>query len=288
MHFDVTDGERKSFSVRQEAYIPRLDKNLKITIQWAKGIEAKLNGQEPIFDRSEVFPAYLEWRENPSSPQGWVNIRKHYSRDHMQNDSMLCWAMTASNMLHYWLEENKSEITAYLQKKGITEDSSNYKKYFPNYVPNADKTNPNDSDIAHFFIANVQNSPFGGDLMSSLNWYLFGRNDFKLAKNGITPPALFKDLLPENADRTFLVRQEGVGNKEHFEQVIKETLKNGDLLALEYSPDGRGLHIVTVWGASYTADGSIAELWVADSDIVEGVSMLQNRGIYYPAEKSGP
>lgn len=28
LHFDVTDGERKSFSVRQEAYIPRLDKTL--------------------------------------------------------------------------------------------------------------------------------------------------------------------------------------------------------------------------------------------------------------------
>lgn len=76
-----------------------------ITSVWTKGV-TPLTPEQFRYNNEDVIHApYL-------AHQGWYDITKAFDG----KDNLLCGAATAGNMLHWWFDQNKTEIEAYLSK----------------------------------------------------------------------------------------------------------------------------------------------------------------------------
>lgn len=76
-----------------------------ITSVWSKGV-TPLTPEQFRYNNEDVIHApYL-------AHQGWYDITKAFDG----KDNLLCGAATAGNMLHWWFDQNKTEIEAYLSK----------------------------------------------------------------------------------------------------------------------------------------------------------------------------
>lgn len=94
-------------------------------------------------------------------------------------DLSQCWAKTASNMLHWWFEQNKDYIEQYKQKTAIEE----WKKplYKHDYIRGLqDKEENKKSNIANIFRAYTHNNSRGGYIEDGLTWYLYKRDAQKI------------------------------------------------------------------------------------------------------------
>lgn len=91
------------------------------TVIWAKGISAPVMGAGGDF-RKEVtqggFDTYVIYKAPFSSGNGWYDVNKTRSGGNIDIDKNLCFAATASNMLHWWFDQNSENVDNYIAKNG--------------------------------------------------------------------------------------------------------------------------------------------------------------------------
>jgi Ig-like protein len=263
----VKGDDKKDLTVKLEQ---KANENPTVTTKWVHGVEKPNNGEKvPVLDESGnpmkdngqtvYYNDYVSvWKEN--SDTTFFNVRKlHFvMRDTMApycyqgSDSNMCWAMTASNMLHWWGEQNKELINRYKNKYGSTYDFS-YTKGLE------DNKEYEKSKIAALFRSNCVNS--GNEIRNGLEGFLFSsaNSPFK----GIASPKYFDRVFSKDNN---IVKVEIPHSKKEFERILKEAFNSKKAIGLD-TRDGRGnLHAITLWGAAFDGDENIIAIYIADNN----------------------
>ena len=259
------------------------NENPTVTIQWVYGITPPKEEEKEkieILKKGAPTGAYhninyvFYWPETQTTT--FFNTRKVdylHTPNSGDTDSNQCWAKTNSNMLHWWFEQNKENVKKYIEKKHITGEAA--KAYKPFYKRGLeDNQEEQKSSIANLFREKCINK--GGDPANGLQWYLFGLNGFKNAKNKSYSPALFPDVFNEGNTP---IERATIYTKKEFEDTLKAALKSKKAVGLNrYGADG-SQHAITLWGAAFDEDNNIIAIYVGDNNDVS--NKIVPYGIWY-------
>ena len=220
-------------------------------------------------------------------PSNYFVINGIYGEERQGKDLSQCWAKTASNMLHWWFEQNKDYIEQYKQKAAIEEWKRPLYKH--DYIRGLqDEDEGKKSDIANIFRAYSHNNSRGGYIEDGLTWYLYKRDGQK--NLGSIYPGLFNDVFTHDTSPITIERCE---TKKEFEQLMNKALDNKRAIGIFWqgSKGNRPYqHAVTCWGAAYDEDNNIICLYIAESNLPEAVlypfGVRYKGNIYEEAEKN--
>lgn len=194
----------------------------------------------------EFFTSYaLAW----GPEYGWYDCNKRNPSDLDDGvpDGQMCWAATASNMLHWWFAQNKVYIDQYGKYAG------------PDYAYPLDK--PQESDIFQCFVDSFDDRAGYAD--AGLNWFLHGEipsypsQDWPHNDGGY-----FKEVFPKGVR---LGTNVGGLSKETFNKAMKDALSTRKAIGISIGPVRSG-HIVTVWGAEFDENGDVSYIYFADNN----------------------
>lgn len=237
------------------------------TVIWAKGINAPVMGAGGDF-RKEVtqggLDTYVIYKAPFSSGNGWYDVNKTRSGGNIDIDKNLCFAATASNMLHWWLDQNSENVDNYIAKKG-----------------DIIRANRRLSELKNSFESQEESKIF------ELYKVLYGYNErgfytdllMDLFINGYRPRLSGAtniendNLIPDNNGGFFydvfkgekLTDRTDGGDYEYLSEKLKEVLGDGGLVGLSHKALSRN-HIVILWGAEYDLNGNLKAVYVSDSD----------------------
>lgn len=264
----VKGDDKKDLTVKLEQ---KANENPTVITKWVSGVEKPNNGEKvpvlgedgaPLQEGGQTLyynSDYVTvWKENENTK--FFNVRKlnfvmkntMSSHCYQGSDSNMCWAMTASNMLHWWGEQNKELINRYKNKYGSTYDFS-YTKGLQ------DDQEYEKSKIAALFRSNCVNS--GNEIRNGLEGFLFSsaNSPFK----GIPSPKYFDKVFSKDNN---IVNVETPHSKKEFERILKEAFNSKKAIGLD-TRDGRGnLHAITLWGAAFDGDENIIAIYIADNN----------------------
>lgn len=198
-------------------------------------------------------PVYrMLWRQNC----GWFDCNKLDARDTSPTgDGRTCWEASSSNLMHWWLNANRSYVERYLEyKRRLNPDFS-----IPSAYP----------DSKHSEIYQGFKNRFGnksGYIASGVNWFL----------SGICSRVMYPQDVPEQENAGFffdvfgrnsLVKQYGNGymTKEEFNNVIKLARKQGMAVGLDIFIQGGG-HAINLWGAEFDEKGEVSTIYLVDNN----------------------
>lgn len=216
------------------------------SVWWVEGIQPS--------DKWEYeAPAYrMSW----TLDCGWFDCNKlNAANTKPGGDGRTCWEASSSNLMHWWLNANRSYVERYLEyKRRLAPDFS-----IPSAYP----------DSKHSEIYQGFKNRFGnksGYIVSGVNWFL----------SGICNKVMYSQDVPEleNAGfffdvfgRNSLVRQYGNGyiTKEDFNNAIKLARKQGMAVGLDIFIQGGG-HAVNLWGAEFDESGEVSMIYLVDNN----------------------
>lgn len=237
------------------------------TVIWAKGISAPVMGAGGDF-RKEVtqggFDTYVIYKAPFSSGNGWYDVNKTRSGGNIDIDKNLCFAATASNMLHWWLDQNSENVDNYIAKNGDIIRAGRRLSELKNSFESQEE-----SKIFELYkvLYGYNERGFYTDLLMDLfiNGYrprLSGATNME--NDNLVPDnngGFFYDVFKGEklTDRTY------GGDYEYLSEKLKEVLGDGGLVGLSHKALSRN-HIVTLWGAEYDLNGNLKAVYVSDSD----------------------
>lgn len=195
-----------------------------------------------------VYNTYsLPWKKE----YGWYDCNKLNPSDSADNpiqDAYMCWAATSSNMMHWWIAQNKKYIDLY---------GDRYKG--PDYNYPLDK--PQESDIFQLYIDSFENEAGKSD--DGVNWFIHGKiPTVPSLTNPNATAGFFKDVFPEGV---LLGKNYGGMGKETFNSVIKDALDNKKAIGTSIGKVTLS-HLVSIWGAEFDEDGVISHVYLADNN----------------------
>ena len=237
--------------------------NEEITTLWVRGITPP-NINE--FTK-EVHNDYLIQTIPYSYNKGWFDVNKSGAG---YSDRVLCSGAVASNMLHWWLLQNKTYIDKYLTlnptKAKLSNDNNVWKDL--HYYLNSfnDQNSSKIFDMFKLYYGNTN----GIWADTSVDFFI---NGYKASLTGATNRSekferddkggFFYDVFKTN----ILTNRFFSGSYEDFSEAIKLELQNGHIIGLGHrTPSKKSNHIVTLWGADFNSQGKIIGVYVTDSD----------------------
>ncbi len=238
------------------------------TVIWAKGINAPVMGVGGDF-RKEVtqggLDTYVIYKAPFSSGDGWYDVNKTRSGGNIDIDKNLCFAAAASNMLHWWFDQNSENVDNYIEKNGDIIRAGRRLSELKNSFESQEE-----SKIFELYkvLYGYNERGFYSDLLMDLfiNGYrpkLSGATNIE--NDNLIPDSnggFFYDIFKGEklTDRTY------GGNYESLSEILKEVLGDGGLVGLSHKVFSRNNHIVTLWGAEYDLNGKLRAVYVSDSD----------------------
>lgn len=247
-------------------------------------------GQWIRYDNRYYEEQYLTWAEGC----GWYDCNK--SHGNYEDDSQMCWAASASNVVSWWMCLNKEYLAAYDADYGssVTTNSGTFKRpsydfkpLYPNGVGNWDGSLPepsyvtvNRSEVFQFFKDHFPN--FGNDDPKGVEWFFTGAylgGDI----NG------FKGFLPEvfTKNNALTARSSHKPNKEQFNTFVTDALLNKRAIGLnvfDVAGPKTGNHAMTAWGVEYDEAGDIAYIYYCDNNFAEqdpnGAVLIRQQIVY--------
>lgn len=247
-------------------YVNEEDQKLK-TIVWAKGVTPpEMSDFIKETDYGNQGMQYVTYKTPYQSNKGWYDVNKTINR---VEDANLCFAVAASNALHWWLEQNGSYIDRYLAQYPDDPKKQELQTLRNSFV------NQQDSAIYRRYVKQFSRRQEGywADILVDqfINGYVPKENGAinhseadrdNLVQKGPSPlGGFFYDIFGTTllTDRTYS------GDFQSFSNKLKGCFVEGDLVLLSY--DTKVLnHVVTLWGAEYDADGQISAVYLTDSD----------------------
>ena len=237
------------------------------TVIWAKGISAPVMGAGGDF-RKEVtqggFDTYVIYKAPFSSGNGWYDVNKTRSGGNIDIDKNLCFAATASNMLHWWLDQNSENVDNYIAKNGDIIRAGRRLSELKNSFESQEE-----SKIFELYkvLYGYNERGFYTDLLMDL--FI---NGYRPRLSGATNMEN-DNLVPDNNGGFFydvfkgekLTDRTDGGDYEYLSEKLKEVLGDGGLVGLSHKALSRN-HIVTLWGAEYDLNGNLKAVYVSDSD----------------------
>lgn len=179
----------------------------------------------------------LKWNDT----YGWFDCNKKdpSGESAYNSDDKLCWAAAASNIIYWWLKQNKEYINRYNYNGPSKYNSSLdcevfewYKKHFPNE---------------------------GNHVALALNWFFTGYYPQGNKPGG----GFFEDLFSE--EKTICETQAAYNQ---FTELMKKALSSQTAIACAHS-FGRQTHAINIWGAEFDASGEITHLYITDNNDID-------------------
>lgn len=209
------------------------------TTKWVYGVNESSPGQ---WNQDYT---QLTWTENC----GWFDCNKiNPSGTSPSDDGLMCWAASASNLIHWWLAQNA--------------DTDAVKAYSG---PNAIPVDMLHSDIFQLYKDNFPNK--GEYPIKAINWFF----------NGVFQRKIY-EMDPVDSKAGFFRTQLGINSLgkeysgtdlicESFNSIIKQALtsRQGILFVINL---GRSwsTHAVTLWGVKFDDEGLIDTLYMVDNN----------------------
>lgn len=212
-----------------------------------------VEGVQPSDQWEYEAPVYrMPWRQNC----GWFDCNKLDARDTSPTgDGKTCWEASSSNLMHWWLNANRSYVERYLEyKRRLNPDFS-----IPSAYP----------DSKHSEIYQGFKNRFGnksGYIVSGVNWFLSGICNWVMYPQNVPEQenaGFFFDVFGRNS----LVKQYGNGymTKEEFNNAIKLARKQGMAVGLDIFIQGGG-HAINLWGAEFDEKGEVSTIYLVDNN----------------------
>ena len=238
------------------------------TIIWAKGINGPVMGEGGDFHKEITqggSDTYVSYKAPFSSVDGWYDVNKTRSGGNIDIDKNLCFAAVASNMLHWWFDQNIENVDNYIVKNG---DITHANRQLSDLKASFESQEESKIFELYKVLYGYNERGFYTDLLVDLfiNGYtpkLSGatnieRDDLVPDNNG----GFFYDVFKEKklTDRTY------GGRYESLSEDLKLELGRGGLVGLSHKVFSRNNHIVTLWGAEYDLNGKLKAVYVSDSD----------------------
>ena len=212
-----------------------------------------VEGVQPSDQWEYEAPAYrMPWRQNC----GWFDCNKLDARDTSPTgDGRTCWETSSSNLMHWWLNANRSYVERYLEYKRRLNPEFSIPSAYP--------------DSKHSEIYQGFKNRFGnqlGYIVSGVNWFLSGICNWVMYPQNVPEQenaGFFFDVLGRNS----LVKQYGNGymTKEEFNNAIKLARKQGMAVGLDIFIQGGG-HAINLWGAEFDEKGEVSTIYLVDNN----------------------
>lgn len=212
-----------------------------------------VEGVQPSDQWEYEAPVYrMPWRQNC----GWFDCNKLDARDTSPTgDGKTCWEASSSNLMHWWLNANRSYVERYLEYKRRLNPEFSIPSAYP--------------DSKHSETYQGFKNRFGnksGYIVSGVNWFL----------SGICNRVMYPQDVPEQENAGFffdvfgrnsLVKQYGNGymTKEEFNNAIKLARKQGMAVGLDIFIQGGG-HAINLWGAEFDEKGEVSTIYLVDNN----------------------
>lgn len=212
---------------------------------WVYGIQAPEESSWKQYYLDLGYGYYsLPWR----AEYGWYDCKK-VNPSGGEPDGMMCWAASASNMLHWWIDRNKPYIDRYGDKYTG-----------PDYTYPLEKKQ--ESDIFTCFADAFANE--AGHIDAGLNWFLHGaiQSSGLPDRDNDNPGGYFKEVFPEGV---LLGTNYGGLSKETFNRLIKDALAHKKAIGISRG-EIRDSHAVTIWGAEFDESGDVSAIYMADNN----------------------
>nr|WP_298055136.1 IdeS/Mac family cysteine endopeptidase [uncultured Lachnoanaerobaculum sp.] len=237
------------------------------TVIWAKGINAPVMGAGGDFKKEVTrggFDTYVIYKAPFSSGNGWYDVNKTRSGGNIDIDKNLCFAAAASNMLHWWFDQNSENVDNYIAKNGDIIRANRRLSELKNSFESQEESN-----IFELYkvLYGYNERGFYTDLLTDL--FI---NGYRPKLSGATNIEN-DNLIPDNNGGFFydvfkgekLTDRTDGGDYEYLSEKLKEVLGDGGLVGLSHKALSRN-HIVTLWGAEYDLNGNLKAVYVSDSD----------------------
>ncbi len=257
--------------------------NPDISVRWVYGIpdprdQDKIKIENPVPGQPKKFywndDKIFYWYEGEDTK--WFNNRKLYPLNLVAgqySDSAQCWAKTASNMLHWWFEQNETNITRYIEKKNIHNPrKEDYQSFYKRNYPDSEE--PEKSSIAKTFRIKAHNNSNGDYIENGLVWYLYGRDNISRQKD-YKGPALFTDVFenvikdPDRSPIKTTIIQQDI---DLFNNTLLEALTSKKAVGIViYGTKGPKdyKHAITLWGAVFDNKDRVVAIYVVDNNFGE-------------------
>ena len=234
-----------------------------ITSLWVKG----LNPPSISDFKKEKYGDYEILTTQYVPNRGWFDNNKTPSGE---NDRVLCSVAVASNMLHWWMEQNSSYINRFLNNRpdryvllGDVSVWKNLNTYLSSFE------GPGNSKIFDMFkLYYGRTNGIWAD--TSVDFFI---NGYKMSLTGATnsPERFVRDerggFFNEVFGTNILTRRYFSGEYQDFSDSVKTELQRGNIMGLSYRTGSKtSNHIITVWGADFDNTGKIIGIYVTDSD----------------------
>lgn len=203
----------------------------------------------PIFLEQQ----FLTWKEDC----GWFDCNKTFEYN---GDGNMCWAAAASNLIHWWMAQNKKYIEAYDKEYG-----PEYKDFQrPEKYSKMTKENQQHSEVFNFFKSSFDNR--GSWDTGGVNWFVNGNRKnliycHKPDFNGFFSKVFSKeDAIAKGTTDT---------SKENFNLWFKDAFRHHQAIGFSVY-DFAGLntksHSMVIWGAEFDAEGNVAYVYFCDNN----------------------
>ena len=210
---------------------------------------------------------YVEYVAPYEKNHGWYDINKTFSQD-----TYLCFSATASNMLHWWMDQNSDYIDKYLMMYPDLPKREEIKE-----LQNSPK-GQHDSNIYNRFVDQFSNRREGywPDILQDqfINGYKpkenGGTNDpgwdgqnliqnGPVARGGFFYNVFGVDILTQRRFYDY------TGTYADFSRDLKEFIRQGESVSLTYDTKASA-HVVTLWGVELDPNGNVCAVYFSDSD----------------------
>ena len=248
--YTAANGEIYTAFFVQGVHIP----NLKSTEEGGDFIEKEDSG---YFTRVARF----------ARGQGYYDTNKARNGQNKDVDRNLCFATTASNVLHWYLQENKEKIQDYIHAHGDVVRRVGQKNYSLEDFLNQSSPDQWNSRIFDYFKLIYGHSDKGFYTGPLVDLFLNGytpkkatntKADFEsMDERGGFLYGLLKEKLQTDVTGNF---------KGTFSEDVKKHLAEGHALCISYKPLGTYSHVVSLWGADFDESGKLVGVYVTDSD----------------------
>lgn len=189
---------------------------------------------------------------------GWFDCNKRDpNKQQTDSDSEMCWAASSSNLIHWWLEQNKEFVARY------------------SYTGPSAYENSVDSKIFQLYRDRFPNK--GNDVAAALSWFFTGRFGTESNKG----PGYFKDLLGANNPVATIV---SIHSGYSLSKALKEAFTRQDAIECTIEFPGKNLlHAINIWGAEFDQQGEVSVIYITDNNDTD--LYTQNEGFDFLGRK---
>lgn len=279
LHSEAADVDRNK-SMREVKSTKYTDDNgVEKTILWVDNITPPVmngsNDGNADFKKIETTQGgnrYIEYVAPYKVGNGWYDINKTFDQD-----TFLCFSATASNMLHWWMDQNRGYIDDYLNGNPDIPKAQEIKKM------QQSPTGQHGSNIYDKFVEEFANRKEGywPDILQDqfINGYRpkenGGTNDPEwdgkdLIQNGpVERGGFFYNVF--GPDILTTRREYGNGSYAAISDALKWLINQGKIVSLTYDMRASA-HVVTLWGIELDPSGNVCAVYYSDSDDTDNAS----------------